>query len=60
VNELTIGETGVINGQKVVCVKDDGCGFGCDRCVFCNGRRDIVPCLPWERDDKESVYFAAP
>lgn len=61
-NELAIGEIGVIAGVKVQCVKADPLPESCQRCAFWTNYNDslncnVAPCFRWERSDHTDVYF---
>ena len=58
--ELKIGETGVIDGIKVVCVEGYINTSHCIECAFFNNftcKKKILNCYKFDRSDGKPVYF---
>ena len=58
--ELSIGETGLVDGVLVKCIEWDTLGGGCNGCAFYKDASECGidrPCAASERKDKNSVKF---
>ena len=58
--ELSIGETGIVDGKPVKCIEWDTLEGGCNGCAFFNDPVECGtarPCAASERKDKKTVKF---